>query len=171
MKPDFLETQQLEGVVVRFPTPYPDARGSLVEFFRMDEISAELSPAMGYLSTTFPGISRGPHEHREQTDLFFFPGFGTFLVALWDNRKHLPSFGQRMLIATASDQPCVIIIPPGVVHAYHCTSKVPGIVINVPNQLYAGKNKQSPVDEIRHEKDAQSPYVIDFTRCIERHAS
>lgn len=168
MNQHFIDTEQLEGVTIRWLTPYNDSRGSLVEFFRNDEIPAELRPEMGYLSTTLPKVSRGPHEHVDQTDLFFFPGPGTFLVALWDNRKHLPSFGQRIVFTTKSDQACVVIIPPGVVHAYYCNSNIPGSVINVPNQLYAGKNKQAPVDEIRHEKDANSPYVIDLARCIER---
>ena len=34
-------------------------------------------------------------------------------------------------------------------------------VFNAANRLYAGWLKQEPVDEIRHEKDANSPYQLD----------
>jgi dTDP-4-dehydrorhamnose 3,5-epimerase len=38
---------------------------------------------------------------------------------------------------------------------------MPGWVINMPNKLYAGKGRQEPVDEIRHENDNNSPYTLE----------
>ena len=55
-------------------------------------------------------------------------------------------------------------IPPGVVHAYRNVSDIPGWVFNAPNRLYAGQGKQEPVDEIRHELAADSPYKVDDAR-------
>jgi dTDP-4-dehydrorhamnose 3,5-epimerase len=40
-------------------------------------------------------------------------------------------------------------------------SDVPGWVFNGPNRLYAGHGKKEPVDEIRHEQSADSPYKLD----------
>ena len=54
-----------------------------------------------------------------------------------------------------------MIIPPGVVHAYKNVADRPGWVFNVPNRLFAGKNKKEPVDEIRYEEVPDSPYVLD----------
>jgi dTDP-4-dehydrorhamnose 3,5-epimerase len=34
-------------------------------------------------------------------------------------------------------------------------------VFNGPNRLYAGRGKNEPVDEIRHELDKESPYQVD----------
>ena len=47
------------------------------------------------------------------------------------------------------------------VHAYRNIGGVDGIVFNGPNRLYAGDGKKEPVDEIRHEEAAGSPYVLD----------
>jgi dTDP-4-dehydrorhamnose 3,5-epimerase len=36
-----------------------------------------------------------------------------------------------------------------------------GIVFNCPNRLYKGPGYKDPVDEIRHEDDKNSPFVLD----------
>ncbi len=36
-----------------------------------------------------------------------------------------------------------------------------GWVFNGPNRLYAGKGKKEKVDEIRHEEEVNSPYILD----------
>jgi dTDP-4-dehydrorhamnose 3,5-epimerase len=54
-----------------------------------------------------------------------------------------------------------LTVPPGVVHAYKNISRVPGLVFNCPNRLYAGPGKRGPVDEIRYEDLADSPFVLD----------
>jgi dTDP-4-dehydrorhamnose 3,5-epimerase len=74
----------IAGVVCRRLAIYEDHRGWLDEIFRQDELAAEHYPVMAYLSVTLPGIGRGPHAHRDQTDLFCFPGPGEFRVVLWD---------------------------------------------------------------------------------------
>ena len=57
--------------------------------------------------------------------------------------------------------PAVAIVPPGVVHAYRNIGQHDAIIINCPNQLYAGEGKKEPVDEIRHEDRAESVFVMD----------
>lgn len=157
----------IDGVTVQNLTTYEDARGTLTEFFRSDEIERVMMPAMGYVSFTRPDVSRGPHEHRDQTDYFFFPGVGDFLLVLWDNRESSPTFRQRDVIRTSDRGPCAAIIPPGVVHAYHCVSKEKGLVVNVPNRLFRGEGKAEEVDEIRHEDDPSSPFVVDLAGVVE----
>jgi dTDP-4-dehydrorhamnose 3,5-epimerase len=55
----------------------------------------------------------------------------------------------------------IIIIPAGVVHAYRNIGQEMGMVLNLPNRLYAGKEKKEPVDEIRHENDPNSPFKME----------
>ena len=55
----------------------------------------------------------------------------------------------------------MLIVPPGVVHAYKNIGTENGIVFNIPNRLYAGVGKKFPVDEIRHEDVADSPFRLD----------
>ena len=155
------EQKAFEGVIVRSLARYRDARGWLVELFRDDELDAELRPVMGYVSMTLPGVARGPHEHREQTDLFCFIGPSNFKLYLWDARDGSPTRGERITYVFGEDNPCAVAIPPGVVHAYKNVGEAAGIVYNFANRLYKGPGRTEPVDEIRHEDVEGSPYVLD----------
>lgn len=139
---------------------FADDRGWLGEFFRSDELDESLFPAMGYLSMTRSGVARGPHEHEDQTDLFLFFD-GRFKVFLWDARAGSPTFGRRFTAELGSENPAVVIIPPGVVHAYRNVGEADAFIVNCPNRLYAGEGKRGPVDEIRHEDIENSPFVLD----------
>lgn len=152
---------KIHDVVVKDLVKYLDERGWLAELFRSDEISGEHMPVMGYLSFTIPGIARGPHEHVAQTDYFAFIGPSNFKVYLWDNRKDSPTYMVRHIVYAGVDAPRTVIIPPGVVHAYRNVGEASGMVINLPNALFAGKNKREPVDEVRHENDPQTIFRLD----------
>ena len=151
----------IAGVVVTPLKRFEDARGWLIELYREDELEPAVYPSMAYLSQTLPGVARGPHEHREQTDLFGFVGPGDFKLYLWDVRRDSPTRDYRLTLVVGESNPQSVIVPPGVVHAYKNISQVPGLVFNCPNRLYAGEGRRGPVDEIRHEDHAGSPFVLD----------
>jgi len=151
----------IEGVVVRPLRRFEDARGWLVELFRQDELDPGGCPVMAYVSQTLPGVVRGPHEHREQSDAFAFVGPGDFKLYLWDARPGGPTRGNRQVLAAGQSRPVSVIVPPGVVHAYKNIGPIPGLVFNCPNRLYAGWGKQGAVDEIRHEDLPDSPFLLD----------
>lgn len=151
----------IEGVIVAPVQRYSDERGWLAELFRNDMLAQEVQPAMGYVSVTLPGVLRGPHEHVDQADLFVWLGPGEFKVTLWDNRASSPTFGNRMELYMGQGNPGSVLVPKGVVHCYRCISEEAGWVFNVPNRLYAGEGKHGPVDEIRHEAEPDSPFVLD----------
>ena len=68
-----------------------------------------------------------------------------------------------MVLEAGEAEKRVVIIPPGVVHAYEVISEEEGLVINLPNRLYAGEGKKEPVDEIRWEEEAdrETPFILD----------
>lgn len=139
----------IEGVIVLPLKQYMDSRGWLMELFRADELPEGFHPAMGYISLTHPNITRGPHEHREQTDGFAFLS-GRFEITLWENR---PSrMRTKQVIVAGEENPIFLIVPPGVVHAYRNVGDHDAFVLNFPNRLYAGWGRKEPVDEIRHEE-------------------
>jgi len=148
----------IEGVVIRPLKTHRDERGWLAELFRRDELTAELFPAMSYASITRPGAQRGPHEHADQTDYFCFFGPSTFRMVIWDNRDGSPTRGHKISERVGEERPAIVIVPPGVVHAYKNVGAADGLVINGPNRLYAGERRKDPVDEIRHEKDPGGPF-------------
>jgi dTDP-4-dehydrorhamnose 3,5-epimerase len=159
--PDRFRDGEIKGVVVRELKKYFDKRGWLVELFRRDELDEEFLPAMTYVSATTPGITRGPHEHWDQADLFCFIGPSNFKLRLWDNRKESETFGSMMTMIVGQDNPAAVLIPAGVVHGYQNIGAVDGIVINCPNRLYAGAGRNEEVDEIRHEDDGESTFRMD----------
>ncbi|WP_026840360.1 dTDP-4-dehydrorhamnose 3,5-epimerase family protein [Citrifermentans bremense] len=152
---------RIHDVVLKPLGKFLDERGWLCELFRSDELEQSVLPAMTYVSMTQPGVTRGPHEHVDQTDYFCFMGPSNFKVYLWDTRSDSPSRGVRQVVYAGLDAPLAMIVPPGVVHAYRNVGTENGVVFNAPNRLYAGEGKREPVDEIRHEEAAGSPYQID----------
>ena len=151
----------IEGVTLAPLAPHEDHRGWLVELYREDEMPPERHPVMVYVSETLPGVARGPHEHVDQTDYFAFVGPGEFMLYLWDARANSPTRGHRMKLAVGQDNKQGAIVPPGVVHAYKNIGSIPGWVFNAPNRLFAGAGRREPIDEIRHENQTDSLYVLD----------
>jgi dTDP-4-dehydrorhamnose 3,5-epimerase len=116
---------------------------------------------MCYASWTLPGKARGPHEHVYQSDCFAFFGPGTFRLYLWDAREESRTHLQRMRLDVGEDRPVAVLVPPRVVHAYKCISEERGLVVNLPDKLYAGLLRTREVDEIRHEDKAHSSFLLD----------
>lgn len=167
MKPESVKQSErfidgeIDGVVVRDLRKYNDERGWLTELFRHDELTAEFYPTMAYISATKPGVTRGPHEHVDQADLFCFIGPSNFKIRMWDNRADSRTLNRVMTLVVGIDDPKSILVPAGVVHAYQNLGSDPGIVFNCPNRLYAGAGKCEPVDEIRHEDDPETIFRME----------
>jgi dTDP-4-dehydrorhamnose 3,5-epimerase len=151
----------IEGVIWKPLKKFHDSRGWLCELFRHDELPAEFHPVMAYISATEGGVARGPHEHVDQADCFCFIGPSSFKVYLWDNRPKSKTYNTKQTDIVGIDKPMLLIIPPGVAHAYKNVGNEPGIVFNCPNRMYKGPGRKEPVDEIRHEEDNQSPFILD----------
>ena len=152
---------EIKGVAVTRLTKAFDSRGWLAELFRQDDLAAEFFPAMAYVSSTNPGITRGPHEHRDQADLFCFIGPSNFKLRMWDNRRDSETFGCVQTVIVGQDNPASVLVPAGVVHGYQNVGDVEGIVINCPNRLYRGAGRKEEIDEIRHEIDRESAFGMD----------
>lgn len=149
--------EPMEGVIVKPLGNYRDARGVLTELYRHDELPEGFRPVMSYLSVTHPGIARGPHEHVGQTDGFAFID-GAYELYLWENRPGKGDGSVRLNVGR--NNPVLVIVPPGVVHAYKNVGDSDAFVLNFPDRLYAGWGKKEPVDEIRHESDPGSRFKL-----------
>jgi dTDP-4-dehydrorhamnose 3,5-epimerase len=151
----------IDGVLWKPLRKYHDSRGWLCELFRVDELAKAFHPVMAYVSATAPGVARGPHEHVDQADCFCFLGPSNFKVYLWDNRSQSPTHLASETEIVGADNPTLLIVPPGVVHAYKNIGPETGVVFNCPNRLYKGVGRKEPVDEIRHEEDTNSRFRLD----------
>ncbi len=151
----------IDGLIVRPLERFTDGRGWLIELYREDELPAAVHPVMAYASATLPGVARGPHEHRAQTDCFAFIGPGDFKLYLWDTRPTSPTSGNRQTFLAGESNRRLILVPPGVVHAYKNVSDREGLVFNAANRLYRGEGRKDPVDEIRYEDRPDCPFQLD----------
>ena len=151
----------IHDVLARDLRRIPDERGWLMELFRQDGLSEAFYPVMSYISSTEPGVTRGPHVHLRQSDLFCFTGPSNFKLRMWDNRTQSETYRQVMTLFVGEDNPKLVLVPEGIVHAYRNVGTVPGIIINCPNRLYMGKQRREDVDEIRHESDPQTIFRME----------
>ena len=159
--PDTFRVGDISGVLIKPLSIVKDSRGWLTELFRIDEWAAEFHPSMAYISSTFPGVTRGPHEHLDQADLFCFLGPSIFKLRMWDNRADSATFGNVNTVIVGEMNPVAVLVPKGIVHAYKNIGDVDGVVINCPNRLYRGEGRRESVDEIRHEDDRGTRFRID----------
>lgn len=159
--PESFREGEIKGVAVNKLSKFPDSRGWLIELFRKDDLDAEFFPVMAYISSSNPGIMRGPHEHVDQADLFCFIGPSNFKLRMWDNRRDSETFGHVTTLVVGQDNPVSVIVPAGVVHAYQNVGDVEGIVINCPNRLYRGAGRKEEVDEIRHENNKETSFRME----------
>lgn len=151
----------IDGVLIKTLKKWVDERGWLVELFRHDELEQEFQPTMSYASLSRPDVTRGPHEHVDQADLFAFIGPSNFKIVLWDNRPDSPTYKNKMVAFVGEDAPASVLVPKGVVHGYRNVGGKDGLVFNAPNRLFMGPGKGEPIDEIRHEDDPNSPFQMD----------
>ena len=151
---------EIDGVIIKRLTCQKDERGWLAELFRSDEIPAEFRPEMAYMSLSHPGVVRGPHEHVHQADLFCFLGPSDFKIYLWDNGQDSVSHGRKIVFEAGEKSPSLLIVPPGIVHAYKNIGECDGLVFNAPNRLFKGPGRSDAIDEIRHEENPDSPFNL-----------
>lgn len=154
------EIPGLPGVRVEALPVFQDARGSLHELFRRDEIPTGFAPMMACSSWSRIGVVRGPHQHVAQDDYFTFAGPSNFTVYLWDDRPGAAKAAKGWFICTGEQAPAHVYVPRGVVHAYRNTGGVTGLVVTATSLLFKGEGRRDPVDEIRHELDPLSPYQL-----------
>src|SRR4026207_2246812 len=107
--PEIFSVGEIEGVVVSELKKYKDSRGWLTELFRHADLTPAFYPAMAYISSTHPGVTRGPHEHIDQADLFCFIGPSTFKLRMWDNRPDSSTYQSVMTLVVGQDNPQSVV--------------------------------------------------------------
>lgn len=124
----------IEGVRVRRLEPHHDERGSLTELLRSDWPEFEHF-GQALLTLNRPGVIRGWHAHRRQTDVIVVIG-GTALVAMYDARDGSTTRGELEDHVVDGEAPAAIFVPPGVYHGYRTLGNRPAVVLNFPTELY-----------------------------------
>jgi dTDP-4-dehydrorhamnose 3,5-epimerase len=124
----------IEGVRIRRLEPHRDARGSLTELLRSDW-SEFTRFGQAILTVNLPGVVRGWHSHRRQTDVIVVIA-GRAVVGLYDARAASPTFGAAEGHIVDGNDPVAIFVPPQVFHGYKTLGEAPAFIANFPDQLY-----------------------------------
>ena len=146
----------IDGVATKKLRVIPDERGRLMEILRADD---QLFSRFGqvYMTTVYPGVVKGWHYHKKQTDHFAVVK-GMAKLVLYDNRDDSPTKGDINEFFVGEHNPLLVKIPPLVLHGFKCISEEEAICITVPTEVY---NYEQP-DEFRidpHKNDI--PYSWD----------
>jgi len=146
----------IDGVQVKQLRVIPDERGRLMEILRSDD-ALFLQFGQVYMTTAYPGVVKGWHYHKVQTDNMATVR-GMMKLVLFDSRDNSPTHGKVNEFFFGEHQPLLIKIPPFVFHGFKAVSDYEAIVINIPTMPY---NYQEP-DEFRvHPHDNDIPYNWD----------
>ncbi len=133
----------INGVTVKNLKVLPDERGRLMEILRRDD-SFFSGFGQVYLTTAYPGVVKGWHYHKKQTDNMAVVK-GMMKIVLYDSRNSSSTKGEINEFFAGEHNPVLIQIPPLVYHGFKCISPEESLVINVPDKPY---NHKQP-DEFR----------------------
>jgi dTDP-4-dehydrorhamnose 3,5-epimerase len=128
----------IDGVVVKKLKVIPDERGYLMEMLRADDPFFRKFGQV-YLTVAYPGVVKGWHYHKIQTDHFVAVS-GMVKVVLYDQRKDSKTFGEVNEFFMGEQNPILLVIPPLVVHGMKGLGTAPGMVVNCPSEVYNYEN-------------------------------
>jgi dTDP-4-dehydrorhamnose 3,5-epimerase len=133
----------IEGVKTKQLKPVCDERGRLMEIFRSDW-NEFIKFGQVYMTTAYPGVVKGWHYHKKQTDTFICIK-GMMKVVLYDSRKGSKTYGEVNEFFIGEHNPALVQIPKFVYHGFKCISDKEAVVLNIPTELF---NYSEP-DEFR----------------------
>lgn len=140
----------IQGVTIKDLKVIPDERGRLMEIVRADD---DFFHKFGqvYMTSCYPGVVKGWHYHRKQTD-YMTAIYGMLKIVLYDMREDSPTRGEINEFFSGERNHILITIPPGVCHGFKCIGTTEALVINTVTEPY----KYDDPDEFRidpHDND------------------
>ena len=125
----------IEGVKVKRLKVIPDERGLLMEMMRDDD---EFFQKFGqvYLSVVYPGVVKGWHYHKKQTDHFVFVK-GMAKVVLYDTREEsADASGEVNEFFMGEHNPILLVIPPLRAARHEGHRRRARVPVNTPTEHY-----------------------------------
>lgn len=147
----------IDGVALKPLRVIPDERGRLMEILRCDDPVFEKFGQV-YMTTTYPGVVKAWHFHKEQNDNISVIKSMLKLV-LYDDREKSSTRGELNEFFIGEHNPVLVHVPKGVYHGWRCIGQEEALVINCVTEPYDYKNP----DEHRLPYDSdQVPYDWDI---------
>lgn len=146
----------IDDVKIKKLNVIPDERGRLMEMMRSDD-DVFIKFGQLYLTSAYPGVVKGWHYHKLQTDNFVVVK-GMMKVVLYDGRQDSFSYNQVNEFFMGEYNPILLQIPPYVYHGFKCISGEEALVVNCPTEVY---NYQNPDEYRLPPHDNTIPYEWD----------
>ena len=124
----------IDGVVVKPLKVIADERGYLMEMMRKDDPFFQRF-GQTYVSVAYPGVVKGWHYHKIQTDHFVIVK-GMMKVVMYDDREKSPTKGMVNEFFMGERNPILVTIPPGVWHGMKGIGTEPAYLVNTPTEHY-----------------------------------
>ena len=124
----------IDGVKVKPLRVIADERGYLFEMLRSDEPIFQKF-GQSYVTAVYPGVIKGWHMHRKQTDHFVCV-HGMAKVALYDDREGSPTKGQVNEFFLGERNMILLVIPPLVYHGMKGIGNDVALIVNTPTEAY-----------------------------------
>jgi dTDP-4-dehydrorhamnose 3,5-epimerase len=140
-------TPTIDGVLVKPLVWHNDQRGSLAELVRVDDpdlIGDFAGFGQVYVTTLYPGVVKGWHQHARQWDRMVCLR-GRVMLGLVDAREDSPTHGAELRVMLGDRNFSVVLVPAGVWHGLKNIGTEEAMVCNVVSQPY----DQADPDEIR----------------------
>lgn len=148
-----MSRQLIDGVKVRSLKAIPDERGWLMELFRSDWEEFEKFGQL-YITTCNPGVVKGWHYHKKQTDHFVCLR-GMAKVVLYDARERSRTKGVVNEFFMGERNFILLKIPPLVYHGFKGIGNDEAWILNIPTEVY----RYDEPDEFRIPYDSKDvPY-------------
>jgi dTDP-4-dehydrorhamnose 3,5-epimerase len=157
LDPQSIEPQRrqdlIDGVTATALTPHSDPRGSLCELLTTRE--GPIDPIVHvYMVSAAPGSVRAWVYHRFQRDRLAFAN-GDFEVVLYDLRPGSRTRNHLNVFRLGDAQPCLLELPPLVIHAVKNAGATWAHFINMPTCVY---DPEAPDKSRIPENDPRIPY-------------
>ena len=124
----------IDGVVVKPLNVIPDERGYLMEILRDDDPFYQKF-GQAYITAVYPGVVKGWHFHKKQTDHFCVVK-GMCKVVLYDGREGSKTHGEVNEFFMGEKKPIVVVIPVGVLHGMKGVGTETALLLNIPTHHY-----------------------------------
>jgi len=153
MSSELIKTK-IDGLLIKKLKLIPDERGFLMECMRNDD-SFFSKFGQVYISGVYPGVVKGWHYHKEQTDNVVCV-HGMIKLVVCDTRDVSCNNEEIVELFIGERNPCLVVIPKGCYHGWKGIEGNPALVMNCPDKVY---NYQNP-DE--HRLEAHDNGLIDY---------
>jgi dTDP-4-dehydrorhamnose 3,5-epimerase len=124
----------IEGIKLKKLKVIPDERGRLQEILRADD-EQFIKFGQVYFTTAYPGVVKGWHYHKIQTDNITVIR-GMMKLVLYDARVNSPTHGELMELFLGEHNPLLVYIPPMILHGMKCIGTEEAMALNIPTEPY-----------------------------------